>query len=283
MRHPPIAGLIVTVLAALALAAPGCGRQDGPTAAGGLQGRLIITGSSTVAPLAGEIARRFEQSHPGVRIDVQTGGSSQGIADARRGTADIGMASRALRQDDGDVVAHAIALDGISLIAHRDNPVSSLTDEQIINIFTGETTHWSELGGPEQPITVVNKADGRATLELFLNHFNLKAGDIQADVVIGDNQHGIRTVVSDPNAIGYVSIGTAIYEAGRGVAIKTLPMGGVEASLANVRNGSFPLSRPLNLVTHGPLSPLAEAFIAFARSDAVHDLVEAQYFVPVQE
>lgn len=284
MRHTSclyvaIASVCFTLLLA------GCGKQEGAdgSAGKGLQGKLVLTGSSTVAPLAGEIAKRFEQLHPGVRIDVQTGGSSRGIADARRGTADIGMASRALKPEEADLAAHTIALDGISIILHRDNPAATLSDKQVIAIYTGKIERWSEVGGPDQPITVVNKAEGRSTLELFLGHFKLKSEDLRASIVIGDNQQGILTVAGDPHAIGYVSIGTATYEASHGTAIKTLPMNGIDPTLANVRNGSFPMSRPLNLVTHGETSPLAEAFIAFASSREVNDLIEAQYFVPIAE
>ena len=99
--------------------------------------RLTLTGSSSVAPLAGEIARRFEASHPGVRIDVQTGGSSRGLADLRRGSADIGMVSRALNSSEADLQATTIALDGVAVIVNSSNPVQTLTDEQIRGIFTG--------------------------------------------------------------------------------------------------------------------------------------------------
>ena len=107
----------------------GCDRQPSDAGAdAGPQGKLTLTGSSTVAPLAGELAKRYESLHPGVRIDVQTGGSSRGIADARRGTADIGMASRALKPGEEDLAAHTIALDGITVIVHKDNPVFFLFD-----------------------------------------------------------------------------------------------------------------------------------------------------------
>jgi len=272
-------------LTGMILMVPGCGEQELGTGSSGdgLHGKLIVTGSSTVAPLAGEIAKRFEQLHPDVRVDVQTGGSSRGIADAKRGTADIGMASRALKPEETGLSAHPIAMDGVAMIVHRDNPVRSLTDEQVRAIFTGRTTNWIEAGGPDAPITVVNKADGRATLEVFLKYFDLSSRDIKASVIIGDNQQGIRTVAGDTHAIGYVSVGAADYEISRGVPIRLLPTAGVEASMANVRNGSFPMARPLNLVTHGPIPPLARAFIDYARSSAVHDLVKAQYYVPIAE
>jgi len=243
--------------------------------------RLILTGSSTVAPLALEIGKRFEQQHPNVRIDVQTGGSTRGVLDARAGTADIGMASRALKPSEQDLTSHLIGMDGISIIVHKNNPIKTLTDAQIIAVFTGKIRNWKQVGGEDRSITVVNKAEGHSTLELFLHHFRLKNSQIKADVIIGDNQQGIKTVAGNPNAIGYVSIGTAEYEEAQGTPIQRLPMAGIAPTTKQVRLGAFPLSRPLNLVTKGAVSPLAQSFIDFAQSPAVRDLVQAQFFVAV--
>lgn len=245
--------------------------------------RLVLTGSSTVAPLVGEIARRFETMNPGVRIDVQTGGSSRGINDIRNGTADIGMVSRALKTDETDLRAFAIALDGIGIILHANNRVNVLSKQQIIDIYTGKITNWSSVGGADARITVVNKAEGRSTLELFLHYFQLKNSAIKPHVIIGDNPQGIKIVASNPYAIGYVSIGAAEYETERGAPIRLMALDGVEASVANVRNGKFPLSRPLNLITSREPQGLIQRFIEFARSPQIHDLVEAQYFVPLRD
>ncbi len=243
--------------------------------------KLVLTGSSTVAPLAAEIGKRFELLHPNVRVDVQTGGSSRGVSDARAGLADIGMASRALKDDEKDLQGFTIALDGISIILNKANPVQSLNKQQIIDIYTGKILNWKAVGGNDAPITVVNKAEGRSTLELFLHYFGLKNTDVKPHVVIGDNQQGIKTVVGNPDAISYVSLGTAEYEASQGAAIKLLPLEGITASVENVRNRSFPLSRPLNLVTRGEPLGLAKDFIEFAQLPQINDLIEAQYFVPV--
>jgi len=241
--------------------------------------RLALTGSSTVAPLVAEIAKRYESQHPGVRIDVQMGGSSRGINDARMGLADIGMVSRALKPTEQDLTAFLIAMDGIGIILHKSNAVGELSDTQIIDIYTGKIRNWQQVGGTDLPITVVNKAEGRSTLELFLQNFNLKNSQIKAQVVIGDNQQGIKTVSGNPGAIGYVSIGTAEYEEARGTPIKLLPMAGQAATVEAVAKGHYPLSRQLNLVVKGMPVGLAEDFITFAQSAAVKDLVEAQFFV----
>ncbi len=233
-----------------------------------------------MAPLLLEIAKRFESQNQGVRIDVQSGGSARGLADARKGLAQIGMISRALRDDEKDLTAFPIAMDGVCMIAHEDNPVAELSDAQIVAIYRGEVRNWREVGGPDAPITV-NKAEGRATLELFTNHFRLASTDIKAQVVIGDNEQGVKTVAGNVNAIGYVSVGTAEYGASAGTPIKLLPLAGVAATTANVRRGAFPLVRQLNLVTNGPPTGVVREFIDFAQSDAVHDLVTEQCFVPL--
>jgi len=243
--------------------------------------KLVLTGSSTVAPLALEIGKRFEQHHPGVRVDVQTGGSTRGVNDARIGLADIGMASRALKPDESDLTSYRIAMDGIGIILHRDNPVHELSDEQIRAIYTGQITNWKSVGGNDQKITVVNKAAGHSTLELFLYHFKLNNREVRPHVIIGDNQQGIKTVAGNVGAIGYVSIGTAEYEQTYGTPIRLLGMNGVAATVDTVRAGHFPLSRPLNLVSKGAPNLLAQQFISFAQSQAVDDLVKAQYFVPL--
>jgi len=241
--------------------------------------RLTITGSSTVAPLTLEIAKLYEKTYSGTRIDVQTGGSSRGINDARNGLADIGMVSRALKSTEKDLKGFTIALDGIGMIVHNSNPVTALTDIQIKDIYLGNITNWQSVGGPDLAITVVNKAEGRSTLELFLKHFKIKNSQIKPSVVIGDNQQGIKTVSGIKGAIGYVSIGTAEYEEERRTPIKRLTMQGHEASVKNVANGQYPLSRELNLVTKGTPSKHAQNFITFAQSDAVTHLIEKQFFV----
>jgi phosphate transport system substrate-binding protein len=246
---------------------------------GAAEGKLTITGSSTIAPVAAEIAKRFEKSHPGVRVDVQTGGSSRGVTDAASGLADIGMASRALKPDE-TVTAHLIALDGVAMIVHGSNAIPALTKEQVIGIYTGKLTDWSAVGGKAGQITVVNKAEGRSTLELFCHHFGLKNADIKAHVVIGDNEQGVKTVAGNPGAIGYVSIGTAQIGVESGVSIRMLPMDGVVASTKTVLDRTWPLARPLNLVTKGEPTGLVKEFIALAQSKDVDDLITDLAFVP---
>ena len=250
-------------------------------AADQLSGKLVITGASTLAPLIGEIGKRFESLYSKVRVDVQTGGSSRGVADVRQGLADIGMVSRVMKDDEKDLHAFPVARDGVGIIVHKENPVQALTDEQVVAIYMGKIINWKDVGGKDASITVVNKAEGRSTLEVFLHYFKMKNTEVKAQVVIGDNEQGIKTIAGNRHAIGYVSIGTAEYDESQGVPIKLLSVGGIAASTETVRNGTFPISRPLHIVTRTPPVGLTKAFIEYAQSKTVHDIIKQQYFVPL--
>lgn len=245
--------------------------------------KLVLTGASTIAPLAAELGKKFEEKHEGVRVDVQTGGSTRGVNDQRQGLNDIGMVSRPLNSDEKDLQAFTIAYDGVCIILHKSNPVSKLTSEQVKDIYTGKIANWKLLGGKDAPITVVNKAEGRSTLELFLNYFKLKNSEIKAAVIVGDNEQDIKTIAGNPNAIGYVSIGTAEFDILQGVTIKSLPLENIAPTTENVRIGKFPLSRPLNLVMKTKPAGVAKEFIDFALSKEAYALVKEQFFVPLSK
>jgi len=234
-----------------------------------------------MAPLVVELAKRFEALHPRVRIDVQTGGSGKGISDARNGIVDIGLASRPLQADENDMQAHLLAIDGVGIIVHQSNRIEGLSGNQVARIYTGELTNWMQVGGIDQVITLVHKAEGRATLEVFLNYFQIANPSIQPDVIVGENEHAIKTVAGAPGAIGYVSIGTAEADIRAGVPIRLVSIDGTAATSDNVAAGAFPISRPLNLVTTFSRNELAAAFIDFCQSSEVADLIISQSFVPV--
>ena len=275
------ADLVALSMAVLMCVPTSAGAQA--TATDQLTGKLVITGSSTIAPLIAEIGKRFESLHPKVRVDVQTGGSSRGITDAKEGLADIGMSSRLLKDEEkADLVTYILARDGVCFLVHKSNPIEALTDQQIVDIFTGKITNWKQVGGRDAAVTVINRADGRSELELFSHHFKVKPMDIKAHLIAGDNEQGIKTLAGNPHAVIYMSVGTSEYDAAQGIPIKLLPLGGVAASTANVRNETFPFARPLVLVAKPNPKPLTKEFVDFALSPKVHDLIEELSFVPIK-
>lgn len=252
-----------------------CGKPAGET--------VRVTGSSTVAPVVADAAKAYEASHPGVRIEVQSGGSSRGISDVISGVAELGMISRDLKDGEEDsLTAHTIARDGVCVVVHRDNPVNELDKQQLIDIYTKKITNWKDVGGPDAAIVVANKAEGRSTLEVFLHFLGLDPADVRADLIVGENLHVIQSVVGNPHTIGYVSIGTASAEAQAGTPVKLVATDGVVPTMASVKDGTFPITRPLNVITDAETSPAARAFLDHLMSSEIHDLVEKHFFVPVR-
>ncbi|MDA0666964.1 MAG: phosphate ABC transporter substrate-binding protein [Planctomycetota bacterium] len=253
-----------------------CTKADGTGSS-----RLVVTGSSTLAPLLADLAASYERLHPEVRIDVQSGGSGRGIADARSGVADFGMVSRDLYTEEGDLKAWTLARDGVGLLVHEENPIPALTSNQVRAIYRGEITDWSQLGGAAGRITVVHKAEGRATLQVFLDYFGLKNPEIHADIIAGENEHAIKTIAGDRRALGYVSIGTAEEDILHGISVRLVDLDGVPASSEEVAAGRFPMTRALNLVA--PESPhgVAADFLLYVMSSEANDQIRAFSFTPL--
>lgn len=248
-----------------------------------LTGHLTLAGSSTVQPVAETLGQEFEKQHPEVRIDVHGGGSAVGIVAPQTGIADIGMVSRALRAaEKQQLYATTFARDGIALIVHASNPVSGLSRQQVIDIYSGKVTNWQSLAEAESRIIVVNKEAGRATLEVFTQYFDLKDQFVQDALIIGPNGQAIITVAGNPHALAYVSIGAAEVAVSQGVAIKLLALDGVAAATATVQDGTYKLARILNFVTAGPPDSVAKAFLDFVVSPTGQHIVAQHEFVPVR-
>jgi phosphate transport system substrate-binding protein len=273
-------------LSAIALLSAGCSAdatspgQPQQVDAGDLNGKLVLTGSSTMFPLIQEIARRFEEQHPQVHFEIQMGGSLRGISDAREKKADIGMSSRALNDNERDLLGYPIARDGVCFIVHEDNPVQSLTDRQLADIYRGKTTNWKDVGGKDSPIAVISRTETRSELELVEHALSINRREIKAKALAGDNPIAIDAVAKDPNAIVFISVGEAQRRTQAGAPLKLLPADGIAATEGNVRSGSFPLSRSLVLVTSDFPAGLRKAFIDFALSPQVTDLIRKYNFVP---
>jgi phosphate transport system substrate-binding protein len=275
----------VIVLGVAAAGVAGCRRVPpaGPQ-------KLVLTGSRTMAPLVKEIGRRFEAAHPGTRIDVQAGpvqqgapggGSDRGVQDARTGLADVGMVARPLRADEAALHPFPLGHDGLVFIVHQNNPVPGLSDEQVVRLYTKQSTNWVLVGGKDGPVTVISQAEGSSALDVFLTRFKLKVGQVRADQAVFNSDQGIKAVAERPGAVAFVSSGAADAAVASGTPIRVLPLDGVTTTTDTIRAGTYPLVRPLNLVTRAPPTGLAKEFIDFAQSPDVRELVEKYHFVPL--
>ena len=253
----------------------GCGNSDGVT-------RLRITGSTSLQPLITELALRYEAAHPGVRIDIEAGGSTRGINDAIRGTVSLGMASRPLMPNEQAAVDSVpVALDGLAIVTHADHQLSGLDRTQITQILDGTVRRWSQIDPTQgdRPIILVQRAEGRGELAAILAYTGLEASDLRADAVAGATLEALRQVEANSDGITYLSMGAALIERARGGEIHLPTVDGVEQTSEAVAEGRYPLVRPLLLVLPRTLSPEAEAFLAFATSPEADDLIQELAFV----
>ncbi|MBU7019330.1 MAG: phosphate ABC transporter substrate-binding protein [Theionarchaea archaeon] len=246
---------------------------------------LSITGSTTVLPLAQLAAEKYMDMHSTVNILVGTSGSSVGVKAAGEGTVDIGMASRDMRdsekRDYPDLKTIVIARDGIALIVHPSNPVTSLTVEDIKKIYEGSYTDWSELGGDNTEIVVIGRDSASGTREFFWG-FVMKKGDFVKSMLEKNSNGAVRqTVAQTPGAIGYVGLGY-IDETVKAVKIEVNGKE-VEPTGATVQSGLYPLSRSLYFLVKGEPQGLIKDFIDFVLSAEGQEIVKEEGFVPIKE
>lgn len=279
---------IVVLMVALVLIGGCIGGNNGTTKPSGsegteLTGSLTITGSTTVLPIAQQAADVFMNKHSKVNIQVSGGGSSVGIQAVVTNTADIGMASRELKDKEKtsypNLVLHVIASDGIAIIVHESNTVSELTGEQIRKIYKGEITNWKEVGGTDKSIVVVNRDSASGTREFF--HEQVMKKENFTKTALEKNSNGAikTTVQGTPGAIGYVSIG---YVDAKVKALKVSVGGNFEEpTVQNVLDGKYPIARNLNMFTNGEATGLAKEYLDFIKSAEGQKLVEDEGFVPV--
>jgi len=225
--------------------------------------QITLAGSTSVEPFAELLAERYMQSHPdSPPINVQGGGSSSGIQAALSGAADIGMSSRDLKGDELDqgLVTRLIARDAIAVIVHPSNAISDLTLVQVRDVFSGAIANWRDLGGENSPIVVVTREEGSGTRGAF-QELVMGNAQITPSALRQDSNGAVRVIVaSDRHAVGYVSLGLV------DARVKGLHLGGVVASVENVLNGSYGLSRPFLFLWRGELGFVAQDYVDYVLS-----------------
>jgi len=256
--------------AAAAAPAEEAAPTEAPAVAPALSGQLQLAGSTSVQPLAEELANAFMAANPEVSIDIQGGGTSVGVTSAGDGTVDIGNASRAIKDSEMEqypnLQVFTIAYDGIAVIVNPDVELTSLTKDQVQAIFAGEVTNFSEVGGPDAPITVVSREEGsgtRGAFEELVLEYKDANGEKQIKPIVDSallqqsNGQLLTVVATTPNSIGYLSFGFL------DDSVRALAIDGVEPTVEDVKNGTYPIYRPFNMLTNGAPSELSQAFLDF--------------------
>lgn len=286
----------LTVCGAVAAAAAltACGGSASSAAASSTSAAAGSTASSTAAALSGNVAtggstsmknviaaltEGFAEVEPGVTVSYDPTGSGAGITGATDKTLDIGLSSRALKDDEkADVDGTTIALDGIAIIVNNASKVEDLTVDQLKQMFTGEITNWSEVGGDDGEIVLIGREAGSGTRDGFESIVDVKDSCKYAQELTATGAV-ISAVEANPLAIGYASLSAV------GDTVKMVTVGGVECSEETVKDGSYEVQRPFVFVTNKSvtLSEQAQAFFDFATSADAAELIRTAGAVPVNE
>jgi phosphate transport system substrate-binding protein len=278
-------GLLVLMLLATAVGCqptPGTVSTEAAPEEPATLGQISVAGSTTVQPLAEKLAEAFMAANPDVQIDVQGGGSSVGVKSAGQGQVDIGAASREVKDSEKeeypDLQVFTIARDGIAIVVHPDVAVDELMKDQVRDIFAGEITNWSEVGGPDKPIVSVSREEGSGTRAAFEEMVMGDEGPVIVDTAILQPSNGaVRTTVSTtPDSIGFLSFGYL------DSSVKALAVDGVEPTEANAASGAYPIVRPLNMMTKGGAGGVVKAWLDFILSAEGQAIVVEEGYIAVK-
>lgn len=247
--------------------------------AAALSGNVAAGGSTSMKNVIAALTEGFAEVEPGVTVSYDPTGSGAGITGAADKTLDIGLSSRALKDDEkADVDGTTIALDGIAIIVNNASKVEDLTVDQLKQMFTGEITNWSEVGGDDGEIVLIGREAGSGTRDGFESIVDVKDSCKYAQELTATGAV-ISAVEANPLAIGYASLSAV------GDTVKMVTVGGVECSEETVKDGSYEVQRPFVFVTNKSvtLSEQAQAFFDFAVSADAADLIRTAGAVPVNE
>lgn len=280
-KHQSVLVLVLALVMAVSLVGCGEDKTEEPKADANT---LTIAGSTSVQPLSEELSAKFMEQNPGVTVHVQGGGSSAGVKAAVEGAAEIGAASRNLKDSEQGqgLVEHKIAIDGIAIASNAKNTsVESLTVEQVRKIFAGEITNWKEVGGADAEINVVSREDGSGTRgafdEMVMTYKDETGEDIVAELVadaaIQSSNGAVRTTIaSDQYAIGYLSLGYLNEE------VNPIKIDGVEPTAENIISGSYSVARPFLYLTQGEPEGVVKKYIDFVLNEG-QEIVKEGYVV----
>ena len=236
-----------------------------------ISGSVSTDGSTSMSKVIGALGESFMNENPEVNFTYNPTGSGSGITAAQEGRCDIGLSSRALKDEEkeGGLTETVLAYDGIGIVVNPENPVDDLTLEQIADIYTGKITNWKELGGNDLEIVLIGREAGSGTRDGFESITETK-DNCKYRQELTSTGDVITTVSNNPAAIGYASI-SAIKD-----NVKALTVGGVKADEETIKNGSYVVQRPFVLVTKtdAELSEAAQAFFDYITSKDVSEIIE---------
>lgn len=268
--------LAIVLIASLALAA-GCGSTGPKGTSSALNGSITVAGSTSVQPFSEALAEEFNAENTGATVNVQGGGSTQGITAAKSGAANIGASSRELKPEEkAGLKEFTIARDGIAVIVNPANKISNLTLVQLKGIYSGQIVNWKEVGGKDAKITVVSREAGSGTRGGFEDIVMKKTPITNKAVIQSSTGSIVTTVANDPNAIGYASMASV------NSTVLTVAVEGTKPSEDTVAKNQYKISRPFIYVTKGEPTGIAKAFIDYVLSEQGQEVLAQEGAVRVK-
>lgn len=243
-----------------------------------LTGTVSTDGSTSMEKVIGALGEAFMNANPGVTFTYNPTGSGSGITAVTEGRCDIGLSSRALKDEEKTTLTETvIALDGIAMVVNPQNPVTDLTVEQIAKIYTGEITNWNEVGGNDAEIVVIGREAGSGTRDGFESITGTKDTCTYRQELTSTGDV-IATVSQNPDAIGYASL------AALNNTVTAIQVGGVAPTEATVQDGTYVIQRPFVVATRTgeALSPVAQAFFDYITSPEVAEIIAGAGAVSVK-
>lgn len=242
-----------------------------------LSGSISTGGSTSMQELMEVFTESFHELYPNVNITYEPTGSAAGITGAQDKTLDIGLSSRALKEEETGVSSVNVALDGIAIVVNPSNTVEDLTLEQIAAIAKGEITNWSEVGGEDGEIVMIGREASSGTRDGFETIADVKEQCVYAQELTSTGAV-IAAVQSNANAIGYASM-AALTD-----GVKAVTVGGVACSEETVKDGTYAIQRPFNFVLNDEVeqNETVQAFLDFVQSDAAAELIALAGAVTVE-
>ena len=243
-----------------------------------ITGTVSTDGSTSMEKVIVSLGESFQANNKGISVGYNPTGSGSGITAVSEGRCDIGLSSRALKDDEkaSGLKETVLALDGIAIIVNPENKVSDLTLEQIAKIYTGQITNWKEVGGDDAEIVLIGREAGSGTRDGFESITGTK-DSCKYRQELTSTGDVITTVAGNPNAIGYASLASVKD------SVKALSVGGVAPTEATVSDGTYAVQRPFVLVTKegAELSAAAQLFFDYATSKDAAEIISAAGAVPI--
>lgn len=283
---------LILVLGVVILQMAGCSSKTGagsnasssPAASDtNVSGSIIVLGSTALQPLADQAAKQFTQNNANASIQVQGGGSGNGLTSVANGTAQIGdsdiFAEEKSGIDAGSLQDHKVCVVGFAAVVNPDVKIDNLTKQQLIDVFTGKVTNWKDVGGNDMPVVIVNRPSSSGTRATFKKYALDGQEEVTGKALTQDSSGTVlQTVASTKGSISYLALSYI-----NDNSIKALKLDGVAPTVDNITSGKYPIWSYEHMYTKGTAAGLAKAFIDYMMSADVKPLVQKLGYIPISD